>query len=187
MATSRIGEKFGENDTTSRAHAPSRARARRLRGGHLSPSLVFARENLPVLTRSVTPFWARKASSTRAMRMGLLLPLLVGCGGKTVDGACKSDQEGGWSCTKSANVASPPEPVSGCQASLQPARPLRHDDAIAATHSLRVAARLSSLRRRYGRTSRTPSASACCGSRKAFVSSSCSCAPASVEKSIARV
>ena len=41
--------------------------------------------------------------------------------------------------------------------------------------------------RGYGKTSRTPSASACCGSRNAFVVSSCSCALTSVEKSIARV
>jgi len=43
VATSRIGENFRGIGTTLGARAPSRARARRRRGGRLSPSLVAAR------------------------------------------------------------------------------------------------------------------------------------------------
>jgi hypothetical protein len=57
------------------------------------------------------------AGRTRTTRRWLLLAMLVGCGGKTLDGACVSDQDGGWSCTEYADAAPFPEPVSGCQAS----------------------------------------------------------------------
>jgi hypothetical protein len=51
------------------------------------------------------------------MRIGLVLAMLVGCGGKTVDGVCTSDQDGGWSCTESIDASSLPEPLGRCQAS----------------------------------------------------------------------
>lgn len=51
------------------------------------------------------------------MRTWLLLTMVVGCGGKTVDGDCAPNQDGGWSCVESTDGASLATQISECQAS----------------------------------------------------------------------
>jgi len=90
-----------------------------------------------------------------------------------------------WSRSSAERLLAPRSPRSSSDTASPPKRASSLASRCAGSSARTVGRHFAAAT--YGRTSRTPSASACCGSRKALVASSCSCAPASVEKSIASV